>query len=414
MSAKASILIVDDEPTNLKLAALTLNALYEIHFARSGEDALDYLEENTVDLILLDIIMGEMNGFDVAVQLRKDERTSRIPIIFLTGDRSEETIEKAFESGAADYITKPFRQKELLARVKNRIETETLKHDLHVSWETNEHLLEIINSHVSYVKTDSKGIITEMSPSFCEMVQCKDSFVGMNINILKSGHTSRELYEELWNMIEQGKKFSCEIENHNFKEGTNWYRSTIIPDLDKEGEIQGYIAFYTNIDDKVQYKHDAFTDHLTGLNNRAKFEAVMNEEIYRLKRYKHAFSIILADIDYFKEVNDLYGHDVGDIVLKEFSKILVENIRQTDIVARWGGEEFVILCPNTNTEGAGALAETLRAKIEEYSFSDVGHKTASFGVTQCSREFDQKILFSKVDKALYQAKEQGRNRVCTL
>ena len=411
MSNKPSILIVDDEPLNLKLAAATLGDSYEVHFARNGEDALTYVQNKGIDIILLDISMPGMNGISVAEELKKSEKTSQIPIIYLTADDSEDTIEKAFDNGAVDYITKPFRKKELLVRVKNRIETENLKTNLEVMLKKNEHLLDIVNSNVPYIKTNPKGIITEISPSFYSMIQASEELIGQNINILKSGHTPQKLYKTLWDTIENGQKYSIEIENINFYGGTNWYKSIIIPDTNEDGDIIGYIAFYTNIDDSVQNKAKADTDYLTGLNNRQKFEMDINEEINRAQRYHHPFSIIMVDIDYFKMVNDTFGHDAGDIVLKEFSQLLMHNIRQADILARWGGEEFIILCPNTQIDGAKALAETLRVKIQEHIFGDIGQKTASFGVTQYQEGSDLKTIFLNVDNALYRAKEDGRNRV---
>lgn len=411
MSNKPSILIVDDEPLNLKLAAATLGDHYEVHFARNGEDALAYVNKEGADIVLLDITMPGMNGFEVAQELKKSEKTSQIPIIYLTGDNSEETIEKAFDTGAVDYITKPFRKKELLGRVKNRIETENLKKNLKDMLKKNEHLLDILNSHIPYIKTDPDGVISEISPSFYSMIGASEELVGQNINILKSGHTPKQLYKTLWNTIKSGQKYSMEIENINFSGGTNWYRSTIIPDSNQDGDIIGYVAFYSNIDDSIRYKAKADTDYLTGLNNRQKFEIDINEEISRAQRYHHPFSVIMVDIDFFKTVNDTFGHDAGDIVLKEFSQLLTQNIRQADILARWGGEEFIILCPSTDSNGAKALAQTLRAKIQEHTFGDIGQKTASFGVAQYHDESDLKTVFLNVDNALYRAKEEGRNRV---
>jgi len=414
MSNRTSILIVDDEPLNLKLVGVILGDYYEVHFARNGEDALTYVQNKGTDIILLDITMPGMNGFEVAQELKKSEKTSHIPIIYLTGDNSEETIEKAFDTGAVDYISKPFRKKELLVRIKNRIETEDLRANLEFMLKKNEHLLDIVSHHVSYIKTNLQGIITEISPSFYSIIQASKKLIGKNINILKSGNTPQQLYKTLWDTIENGQKYSMDIENINFSGGTNWYKSTIIPDANQDGEVSGYIAFYTNIDDKVQYKEKANTDYLTGLNNRQKFEIAINEEISRAQRYHHPFSVIMIDIDYFKMVNDTFGHDAGDIVLKEFSQLLTDNIRQADILARWGGEEFIILCPNTQIDGAKSLAETLRVKIQEHIFSDIGQKTASFGVTQYQDGTDLKTVFINVDNALYRAKEDGRNRVVVI
>jgi PleD family two-component response regulator len=191
------LLIVDDEPINLKRAIVALKDDFELHFAKSGKEAIEYLQNKKVELILLDIVMEEMDGFEVAKRLKSDPKTSEIPIIFLTGDNSEETIEKAFEMGAVDFITKPFRDKELLIRVKNRVETQQLKQNLQSSLQRNEHLLHIVNSYLPYLKTDPKGVITEISPSLSTMLLSDVNLVGKNVNILKSGHMPQEFYEEL-------------------------------------------------------------------------------------------------------------------------------------------------------------------------------------------------------------------------
>ena len=414
MNKHIPLLIVDDEPINLKKALVALKDDFELHFAKSGKEALEYLKTNKVELILLDIVMDEMDGFEVAKQLQSDVRTVDIPIIFLTSDNSEVTIEKAFEVGAVDYITKPFRHKELLIRVKNRVETQQLKKHLENSLQRNEHLLEIVNNYLPYLKTDPDGIIKEISPSLNTMLLSDQNLVGENVNILKSGNMPNEFYKELWDIIESGNIFTAEIENHNFLEGTNWYKTTITPDLDSTGTIVGYIAFYINIDEKVRYEKEAYTDYLTGIQNRAKFESQLHEEIYRSKRYHQPLSLVLIDIDNFKLVNDTFGHDTGDIVLKMFAEILSNNIRSIDILARWGGEEFVILCPHTEISGALILAEMLRTKIAEYEFETVGHKTASFGVTQYIEGQSQQAFFAQVDQALYNSKMAGRNRVSSL
>lgn len=409
---KPSVLIVDDEPVNLQKAAECLKGSFELHFARNGQDAIDYLREKTTGLILLDINMPGMNGFEVAKELKKFPSAAHTPIIYLTGDNSEATIAMAFNSGAVDYITKPFRQEELVVRVKNRIETETLKADLHKSFNRNRHLLQIINTHVAYLKTDPEGIITEVSESFCEMFKNRcDGIVGENVNILKSGYTNPELYRLLWDTVSSGQTFSCELENRNYDGETHWFRVTITPDVDESGNVIEYVAFYHNVDDKVKFEHNAYTDFLTGLGNRSKLEKSLNEEILRVQRYGLALSIILADIDHFKKINDGYGHDAGDSVLQEFSELLAKNIRQTDFAARWGGEEFVILCPGTDAEGGRVLAESLRQRIQEFTFSQIGNITASFGVVEYRVGMNEKELFSRVDQALYDAKAQGRNKV---
>jgi diguanylate cyclase (GGDEF)-like protein len=155
----------------------------------------------------------------------------------------------------------------------------------------------------------------------------------------------------------------------------------------------------------------ATTDKLTGIANRNKLDHILEEEYQRTLRFGHPFSILIMDIDYFKKVNDTYGHQTGDQVLKEMASLLNYYIRDTDTVGRWGGEEFMVICPQTNEEGISVLASTLKEKIEEHPFSIVENQTASFGLsTYCPRD-DIHSLIQKADKALYRAKKNGRNQV---
>ncbi len=152
-------------------------------------------------------------------------------------------------------------------------------------------------------------------------------------------------------------------------------------------------------------------DFLTGLFNRRKLNQLIDEEIIRCQRYKCNFSIIICDLDYFKKVNDQYGHVIGDKVLIEFAELLSKKVRRSDQVGRWGGEEFVIFCPQTRQKGARSLAEKLRLAVEKHSFDIVGQLTCSFGVAAFAVEDDLRVLLSKSDNALYMAKDNGRNRV---
>lgn len=410
---KPLILVVDDEPINLKLVAECLNADYQLRFARSAQEGLTYLQNNRVDLILLDIVMPEMDGFAMTEAIHHLTMPSAsTPIIYLTGDNSELTVSHAFDAGAVDYIVKPFRQKELIARVKNRIETEMLKITQSNLLAYNQHLLSIIDRYVAYIKTDTRGIITGVSERISSMFGChSDDLIGKNVNTLKSGKMDQQAYRTLWRTIESGDQFSYEVEDINFTGGTNWYEVTITPDFNDSRAIIGYIAFYVNIDDRVNYAKNAKTDHLTQLHNRASLDERLESELLRSQRYGEPLSVIMADIDFFKSVNDTFGHDIGDAVLKDFAHLLAQNVRKTDFVARFGGEEFMILCTNTTAQHANILAEALRHRIEEYPFEVVGHKTASFGVAQYQKGMDAKQLFLAVDRALYDAKESGRNRV---
>ncbi|MBO6562745.1 MAG: diguanylate cyclase [Nisaea sp.] len=155
----------------------------------------------------------------------------------------------------------------------------------------------------------------------------------------------------------------------------------------------------------------ATTDPLTKLYNRTKLEEEMGREISRAARYGEAFGVIMMDIDHFKQVNDQFGHQTGDRVLAEVAKVLKHCSRATDVVGRWGGEEFLVVCPETDLAGLMAKAERFRQALEEYEFPGVGHKTSSFGIAAWRPGDAATDLLSRADAALYRAKESGRNRV---
>ncbi len=158
-------------------------------------------------------------------------------------------------------------------------------------------------------------------------------------------------------------------------------------------------------------EHAANTDPLTGLENRRRLERLIEAEINRTSRYGKGFSVILFDLDHFKQVNDRFGHQVGDAVLCEIGKLLPFHIRQADTIGRWGGEEFLILTPEMIGEAAQQLAERLRSELERHGFPVVGRLTASFGVAEYHPGDTIETLFQRADDAMYQAKHNGRNTV---
>jgi diguanylate cyclase (GGDEF)-like protein/PAS domain S-box-containing protein len=196
--------------------------------------------------------------------------------------------------------------------------------------------------------------------------------------------------------------------------------TTLIPDTDSDGIVIGYFVMVTDITERKLAEEKlttlAYKDSLTGVTNRHRFAEVCADEIARSQRYQHPLSLAVCDLDHFKCVNDNHGHDVGDIVLKEFSNICVEVARhQIDRVARLGGEEFVILLPETSMDGARILAERLRQQCDEHVFDAMQNAlrvTVSIGITEWRQdETNMEAALKRADVALYTAKNDGRNRV---
>lgn len=301
MEKRYTILAVDDTKSNIEILLQHLSPEYDVIPALSGKKGIDIALKKHIDLILLDIVMPEMDGYETCSLLKKNEITGDIPVIFLTGQTDEDGIEQAYDAGGIDYVTKPFRPRELLARIRREL-----------------HMQELINDLES----------------------------------------SREELRVL-----------------------------------------------------------AATDTLTGLYNRRSLKELATQLLSQEKREGHQVSLLMADIDKFKDINDNYGHDVGDQVIIALASIMKMMLRESDIVARYGGEEFVIVLPNTPLVGGAEIAEKIRQKVENtnYEFGEGVRLTfsVSIGVAEvdCLHEQNLEAALKRADIALYEAKEGGRNRV---
>jgi diguanylate cyclase (GGDEF)-like protein len=161
----------------------------------------------------------------------------------------------------------------------------------------------------------------------------------------------------------------------------------------------------------IELKMTSVTDSLTGLFNRHKLDATFLSEVERSVRYGQSLSVVMVDIDNFKRVNDVHGHQVGDMVLTSIANILRQSVRKTDTIGRWGGEEFMVICPNTDLDGAIVIAEHMRQSMQLHDFAMIGQVTGSFGVAQLEVGESVTVLLARTDAALYRAKTDGRNRV---
>lgn len=220
-----------------------------------------------------------------------------------------------------------------------------------------------------------------------------------------------------------GKKWFDVVKDNNSKyikvklfskrDNMNYYFNINISKLKSSNYLLSFNDITKLESERVVIKKEAEYDPLTEVYNRVKFNKVLKDMIYKANRYDFRFSIILIDIDHFKAINDTYGHNTGDKVLIELSRLINMCLRESDIFARWGGEEFVILSESTNLKEVSMFALRLRNVVNEFSFKDVGKVTCSFGVTEFKIGDTQTLLFERVDKALYEAKHNGRNQVVT-
>jgi diguanylate cyclase (GGDEF)-like protein len=189
-----------------------------------------------------------------------------------------------------------------------------------------------------------------------------------------------------------------------------WADTHVVVEYDNNVKT-GYLIFQQDVTQKVALEKASITDTLTQVNNRMRFDEISQQRLEEFSRYENISSLIICDIDDFKLINDKYGHSKGDEVLKAFAKVLKHNVRFTDTLARWGGEEFVVLLPQADIPHAVAAAEKMRSAIQKYDFGCDERITASFGVAMTQNDDTQTRWFNRADRALYLAKQSGKNSV---
>jgi diguanylate cyclase (GGDEF)-like protein/PAS domain S-box-containing protein len=270
---------------------------------------------------------------------------------------------------------------------------------------------DIIDKYVIIAHTSKDKIITKASSAFAQINKsAKKDLIGKNINIIKHPDTPKPLLDDLQDKIFSGKEWVGDIKNKDKNGESYWLDQHIIPITDTQGNITSFMSIGVDISAKKELEKIAKTDMLTGIYNRRKIVEILDKEIQKVQRYGGDLAVILYDIDHFKHTNDSFGHAAGDIVLKESAALMLKNIRSLDFIGRYGGEEFLIVCPQTNATQATVLANKLVKLFGQYTFKEVGHKTVSMGVASYSPNDDADSLIHKADVALYNAKENGRNQ----
>lgn len=280
---------------------------------------------------------------------------------------------------------------------------------------------DIINENVLISTTDLDGRILDCSNKFekaCEYT--KDELFGNRHTIMKHPDTSDELYKDLWDTIRSGKVWSGEYQNISKNGRVYWLDNVITPNLNEKNQVESYTSIYQDITQQKDIAELLITDVLTNLYNRRYFNTVFKKELKRCIRNNTSFVLIMIDIDYFKQYNDTYGHQEGDIALISVANSLRKSInRPEDYVFRLGGEEFCVITSGVVREGAIELANKLRNNIEslhiEHSKNTSSqYLTISLGIKLVEHDFylDDDDIYKLADDALYKAKREGRNRVC--
>lgn len=272
--------------------------------------------------------------------------------------------------------------------------------------------MDIIDQFVITSTTDLAGRITHASTAFCQISGFqREELIGRGHNIVRHPDFPASVYRDMWRQLKRGQSWSGELKNRSRNGQTYWVYAHIEPIYDKNQVITGYTAIRQDITGQKQVEELSIRDPLTGLYNRRK----LNESLAQHIQYNHEettpFCVILCDIDHFKQVNDQWGHHIGDLVLQQFAALIQSQLRQQDILGRWGGEEFMMILPATTLNQATAIAERLRQTVADNLFDDIEHCSASFGVTTYQDPEEEQTMMQRVDSALYRAKDHGRNRI---
>lgn len=441
MDNKIKILIVDDVEANLiSLEYLLYDYFKDITVLKAscGEDALKISLEESIDFIILDIQMPQMDGFEVAKFLKLNKRTKDIPIIFLTAAFKEEEFQKrGFEVGAVDYLTKPINNHQLINKLKLYIEifrknrelekiNSTLKELLRENRRQKEILQSILDTEQNLILvTDFNNMLIlnrafldffeiESSTEFKKRYGCiidlfLDDDHSLSIQNIEKDLDDKERFQKLFELVNG----SDESDRVIHIKSCNGKRKSFFINISKKDDF--YLLALTDItkmqQQHVEITHKAFFDNLTGVYNRNKLNELLFNEIKRASRGNSTFSCMMFDIDYFKKINDTYGHLVGDEILKSLAQTINERIRATDYLSRWGGEEFVLILTETSLENAKVIAEDIRKLVENIYHEKAGSVTISVGLTEFKSGDTIETIIKRCDAALYLAKRNGRNRV---
>jgi two-component system cell cycle response regulator len=450
----ASVLIVDDLLPNVKLLEAKLtNEYYDVITARSGIEAIKIAGESPIDIILLDVMMPEMDGFEACRRLKSNPLTAHIPVVMVTALTEVEDRIQGLEAGADDFLTKPINDMALFARIRSLVRVKIMLDELRLRDQTDSQLGMINNDNILLKEiTQARILVVDDDAIQAKHIASKlSSITDSTIHLITDPSQALDkVTSESYDLViistqlqgVDGLRVCSQIRSHEkvrhvpllmlveendtrtlikgFDLGVNDYLVTPIESNEVLARVSTQIRRKRYQDAlKSSYRISlnlALTDGLTGLYNRRYFDVHFKALVEQAVKNSKPLVLLMTDIDFFKQVNDIHGHIAGDEILKQIAERLSTHIRLTDLIARYGGEEFVIVMPNTDLLTAQQVAERLRMFIEKTPFiiSSSGtqlSKTISIGLSLLKPEDSLESLLQRADKGLYTAKENGRNIV---
>jgi len=450
----ARILVVDDVPANVKLLEARLSAEYfDVMTAMSGAEALAMCERAECDLVLLDVMMPDMDGFEVCRRIKKNPVTQHIPVVMVTAlDQPSDRV-TGLDAGADDFLTKPVSDLVLIARVRSLTRLKMMTDELRMRAVTSReiglenpareaveddgrgaHVLIVDDRQSSYdriaqtlaeehtvdVETDPRQAVFQVADASFDLAIISlglENYDGLRLcSHIRSLERTRHLPLLAIAEADDNARLMRGLEI-----GVNDYLIRPIDKYELLARVRTQVKkrrYTEKLRDNVQLSIEAaITDALTGLHNRRYMESHLGTLVEQAASRGKPISILVLDIDFFKAINDTHGHAAGDDVLKEFSRRLKKAVRGIDLACRYGGEEFVVVMPDTDIGVATMVAERLRRRIASEPFpinqnSRTVPATISIGIAAMQSCEDKAAeIVRRADQALYRAKRDGRNRV---
>jgi two-component system cell cycle response regulator len=450
----ARVLVVDDVAANVKLLEARLSAEYfDVTTAYSGSEALAVCERAECDIVLLDVMMPHMDGFEVCRKLKSNPVTHHIPVVMITAlDQPTDRV-RGLEAGADDFLTKPVTDVALVSRVRSLARLKMVTDELRMRALTSKeigiqsservavmetgrhgHILIVDDRKSSYeriaaILSAEHAVDVEANPNEALFHAAEGNYDLLIVSFELNNFDSLRLCSQV-RSLERTRNLPilavAEADNNarllrGLEIGVN---DNLIRPIDKNemlARVRTQIKkkrYTERLRDNVQMSIEmAITDGLTGLFNRRYMETHLGTLVEQAAARGKPIAVLVVDIDYFKAVNDSHGHDAGDDVLREFSLRIRKAIRNIDLACRYGGEEFVIVMPETDIAVATMVAERLRRRVasEPFAIQDGARNldiTISIGIAALDEPGDNAAaILKRADTALYRAKRDGRNRV---
>ena len=449
----ARVLVVDDNPANRKLLEVRLNNEYfEVLTASNGPDAIAMSEKSMCDIVLLDVMMPGMDGFEVCRRLKSHISTAHLPIVMVTAlDQPADRV-RGLEAGADDFLTKPIDEMHLIARVRSLARLKVTIDELRNRAQTTVALGMIAPFAIPSAEDGRRGrllivddrknsaerIALALNPHHAVTVEpdaqeamfkaAEDNVDVVIVSLGLASYDALRLSSQI-RALERTRNLPIllisDVEDRarvlrGLELGVNDWLSRPVDRNELLARVRTQLRqkrYADSLREKVQQSIElALFDPLTGLNNRRFLENHLSTMIENARMRRAPLTLMILDIDHFKRVNDTYGHDCGDEVLKGFADRMRGIIRGGDLLCRLGGEEFVIVMPGVDAAAAGRIAERARVAIEQEAFLMAGTGqeiaiTASIGLAERRDDTNPHELYRRADQALYRSKSEGRNRV---